>query len=174
MRRLTAAFAIVLFTIASAVAQEDATPRATLEAAENSVTLTLAPFACTPEQHCIDIQLICTPEPTPHGSLEMRVRNLQDQHAERWMLGDNTATIYTDTAALTFTLQRLSEMEGWGLVARLNPNDDYAALLTTMPQSTEIDVVTPFYTFVVMPAAADAETMASFNQACSIAAPAAN
>ena len=172
MKRFLATLSVACLAAAPAFAQDEATPQVTLEAAEDSVTLTLAPFACAPEEHCVDIQLICTPMPTPHGSLVMRVRNLQDQHAERWMLGDNTATIYTDTAALTFTLQGIGEVDGWGLVARLNPNDDYAVLLPTMPQSVEIDVATPFYTFVVMPAAADAETMTRFNSACGVLAPA--
>ncbi len=168
MKRILAALSIVALAARSGFAQDEATPRAALEVTDANATLTLHPFLCEPEDHCVDIQFICT-----DGSLEMWLRNLLAQHGERWLQGNDTATVYTDTGGLLFRLQRFTEREGWGWVARLAPTDDFAPLLSAMAQSVEIDVITPFYTFVVMPAPADAETMTSFNDACGVLAPAA-
>lgn len=168
MRHLFAALSVALLAAAPAFAQDEATPRAALEVTDANATLTLHPFLCEPEEHCVDIQFICT-----DGSLEMRLRNLLAQHGERWLQGNDTATVYTDTGGLVFRLQRFTEMEGWGWVARLAPTDDFAPLLTAMAQSVHIDVATPFFTFMVTPAAADAETMTNFNAACGVPPPAA-
>ena len=169
MRRILAALAIAVLAAAPAVAQDDA-PKTALEVTDEGAVLTLEPLTCTPEEHCPDLQLVCTA-----GSIELRIRNLGVTHQERWMAAGETATLWVDDARMDFVLQYFTPVEADRYLARLDPTSgDQTLMLATLTTATQLAVIVPFYTFVVDFSAADADNQTAFVHACGGPAPAAN